>query len=90
MVNQAHSMDEIIERLIDAVPVEDAILNVLADYKYEVIVEILKLPGVTNAVLASIPDDWEHRGTLWGENPTKREIAIHYLLDCMTPEEKEE
>ena len=88
--------DGVIERLVTAVlgsepdevdkETEEGILNALADYKYEVIVEVLKLPGIVDAVLAGIPVDWEYSESIWGENPSKKMFAVAYILEELSPE----
>jgi len=89
--------DGVIERLVTAVlgsepdevdkETEEGILNALADYKYEVIVEVLKLPGMVDAALAGIPAEWEYNESIWGDNPTKKMFAVSYILEQLTTEE---
>jgi len=47
----------------------------------EVISEILTLSKVLNAVLASIPEDWEYSEFKSGDSPTKKDFAFEFLWE---------
>jgi len=55
----------------------------------EVISEVLTLPKVVNAVLASIPDDWRYSEFVSGDRPTKRDFAFEFLWDYIQEVRKE-
>ncbi|MBU2072730.1 MAG: hypothetical protein KKA68_21055 [Gammaproteobacteria bacterium] len=64
--------------------------NEIEELKYAIVTKFLDLPNLTNVVLTAIPEDWEFRGALWGENPNKREFAETYLMEYLGGEAKDE
>jgi len=56
----------------------------------EVISEILTLPKVVDAVLASIPTDWRYSEFESGDRPSKQDFAFEFLWEYIQEEHEGE
>jgi len=52
----------------------------------EVINAILDVPEIVDAVIVSMHDDYQHRTSIHGSDPTKKDFAFHYIWDMIQEE----
>jgi hypothetical protein len=50
----------------------------------------LEIPGITNAVIAAIPDDYEANNNITGDDVTKNAFAFSYIWDLIFSDEGKE
>jgi len=47
----------------------------------DVLNEMLEIPGVANAILSTVPDDWECNSVAHTDDPTKKTMAFQYIWE---------